>query len=147
VPSKVLETWQLPRPPDYRVESRWTPALTQGGFTPVSIFFLDNYHRLTPRLSYAEAMFLIHLLRFKWSDEAPFPSLIKIAQQMGISTQMARHHARHLEKNSYLKRELRFGETSRYDLQPLFTALEVLQKQGMNPALREDRPSEMARST
>lgn len=143
---KVLGSWQLPPPPDYRVESRWSPALTQGGFTPVSIFFLDNYHRLTPKLAYAEAMFLIHLLRFKWSDEAPFPSLTTIARQMGISAQMARHHARHLEKNSYLKRELRYGETSRYDLQPLLSALEELQKQ-ISPALSERRPSEMARST
>jgi DNA-binding MarR family transcriptional regulator len=92
-------------------------------------------------------MFLIHLLRFKWSDEAPFPSLSTIARQMGISTAMVRCHARHLEKNSYLKRELRFGETSRYDLQPLFTALEELQTRGINPALQDDRLSEMARST
>ena len=131
---KDFESWQVPPPPDYSVESRWTPALTERGFTPVSIFFLDNYHLLVPKLSYAEAMFIIHLLRFKWSEEDPYPSLITIARQMGISSQMARHHARHLEKSGFLKRELRFGETNRYNLQPLFDALEKLQTEGIAPA-------------
>lgn len=110
------------------IAARWTPALIAGGFTPISDFFLDNYHRLSPPISHAEAMFIAHLMRHKWDASAPYPSLKSIAMKMGVSPQAARLYARNLEKKGYLRREMMVGETNRFHLPPLFQALEALQQ-------------------
>lgn len=72
-------------------------------------------------------MFLVHLVRHKWSASMPYPGYKKIATRMGISPTAARGHARKLEKKGLLKRVERIGTTSRFDLTPLFNALEKLQ--------------------
>ena len=114
---------KLPR----EVSARWTPALAKGGWTPIVNFFLDNYHRLSPEpLRYAEAMFVIHLMRHKWDSNAPYPGYKKLAKRMGISAQSARIYARKLQKKGYLHREFKTGETNRFHLRKLFNALETL---------------------
>jgi hypothetical protein len=109
------------------VAARWTPALTKGGWTPVSDFFLDNYRKLDQPLTSNEALLVIHLMRHKWDDAAPFPAFKTLAKRMGVTATSARNHARSLEKKGYLKREKRVGTTNRFDLTPLFRALENLQ--------------------
>ena len=107
------------------VATRWTPALSRN-WTPISDFFLDNYHRLSPPIKYQEAMLIIHLMRHKWDAAAPHPGFPTLAKRMGISPQAARLHARSLETNGYLSREMRVGETNRFHLNKLFAALERL---------------------
>jgi Helix-turn-helix domain len=68
-------------------------------------------YSLTP----GEAMFVLHLMQFKWDDAAPFPGYKRIAAQMGISHKMARTHAKSLETKKLLRREMRVS--------PLFDAL------------------------
>lgn len=109
------------------VSSRWTESLTNTGWTPVSDFFLDAYAKLDPAITNAEAMLVIHLLRHKWDEDPPFPGFSTLARRMGISQTAARAHARSLEKKGYLKRQMRVGTTNKFDLQPLFTALEKFQ--------------------
>jgi DNA-binding MarR family transcriptional regulator len=109
------------------VSARWTPALTQNGWTPVSDYFLDNYTRLTPALTNSEALLVIHLMRHKWDNAPPFPGFKTLARRMGITDTSARNHARSLERKGYLKREKRVGTTNLFDLTPLFQALEKLQ--------------------
>src|SRR4051812_27140574 len=108
------------------VASRWTPALVGGGWTPISDFFLESYRKLNPPISNPEALFVIHLMRHKWDDQHPFPGFATIAKRMGISTTAARGHARALEGKGYLQRVMRIGTTNRFDLRPLFHALEKL---------------------
>jgi hypothetical protein len=108
------------------VAARWTPEIAKLGWTPIAIFFLDNYHRLTPPLKYSEAMFVIHLMRYKWDNAAPFPSFRTIATKMDVSAEAARSYARSLEKKGYLARENQIGETNRFHLNKLFKALERL---------------------
>lgn len=108
------------------VSVRWTPRLAELGWTPIADFFLDNYHRLEPRLKYSEAMFIIHLMRHKWDGEAPFPSIGTVAQKMGISVQAARALARSLERKRLLVREGVIGGTNKFHLGKLFRALEHL---------------------
>lgn len=107
------------------IAKRWTPALIQArGFTPVSNYFLESYSTLQPKISALEAMFIVHLISFKWDEEAPFPSFKKIAAHMGVSASAARSYARSLERKNYLKREARSGDTTIFLLQPLFEKLE-----------------------
>jgi DNA-binding IclR family transcriptional regulator len=71
-------------------------------------------------------MFVIHVIRYKWDDRAPYPSLANIAKQMGISTTSARALARSLENKNYLRREGTPGRTNKYHLDRLFAALESI---------------------
>jgi hypothetical protein len=112
-----------PKTKNFRVDNRWTPELVENGFTPVSIFFLDHYHSLSPPITHAEAVLVIHIIRYKWSDDAPYPGYKTVATQMGISPQMARHHARSLSEKGYLHREMQTGATNKFHLKPLFDAL------------------------
>lgn len=108
------------------VARRWTPKLAES-FTPVSDFFLENYHRLSPPVTSLEAMFIIHLVRHKWDEKPPYPSFRTIAKRMGVTDTSVRNHARSLERGKkYLRREKVVGQPNRFDLQPLFKALEKL---------------------
>lgn len=109
------------------VAKRWTPALARGGWTPISDFFLDNFHRLEPAMTHGEAMLVVLLMRHKWDDAPPFPGFKSISKRMGISITAARQLARRLETKGYLIREKQQGATNRFHLQPLFQALEALQ--------------------
>lgn len=74
-------------------------------------------------------MLVIHLMRHKWTSEAPYPSFKTLAKRMGVSPQAARIHARKLETKNYLKREFKTGEPNRFHLAGLFSALEELLRQ------------------
>jgi hypothetical protein len=60
------------------VAARWTPHLASGGFTPIVDFFLDHYRELG--ITNLEAMFLVHLIRFKWTSQMPFPGFKRLAK-------------------------------------------------------------------
>lgn len=124
------------------IAKRWTPLLVKEGFTPVSTFFLENYHRLEPPLSTLEAMLIILLVKFKWDDRHPRPAFATLAELMGISATAARNHARSLEKKRYLKRLPTLGSSNQFDLTPLFDALERLHKtvKAAEPAAEEPEP-------
>jgi DNA-binding IclR family transcriptional regulator len=98
--------------------------LTKNGWTPVSDDFLRYYGELYPQISTGEAMFIIQLLSYKWDEKMPRPGFKTIARRMGISDNQARTYARSLEKNGYLVRVKRVGQTNRFDLTPMFAALE-----------------------
>ncbi len=104
---------------------RWKHAALFGkGFVAIPTLFLHFYAHLKPhRLTTGEALFVLHLMEFKWDTSAPFPGYATIAQRMGISSKMARRHAQSLEAKGYLRREIRVGQTNRFDLSPLFDAL------------------------
>jgi hypothetical protein len=123
MPASVKQDKALQR----EVSSRWTPALTKGGWTPVSDFFLESYTKLEPPITNSEALLIIHLMRYKWDTTPPFPGFKTLANRMGISTTAVRNHARSLEKKGYLFREKRVGTTNLFDLTPLFLSLEKLQ--------------------
>lgn len=115
----------------FGTQQRWTQKLGRN-FTPVSDFFLANYHRLRPHpnargLNSGEAMLIIQLVSFKRDKRAPFPSQKLLAKRMGIEERMVREHIKNLAKQGYLQRERRtIGGVNVYHLEPLFDALERL---------------------
>ena len=118
--------------PEHRdVAARWTPHLASGGWTPVVDFFLDHYRELG--VTNLEAIFLVHLIRHKWTAQMPFPGFKRIAKRMGISATAARGHARRLEKKGLLKRVERVGSTNRFDLSGLFQAGPILHQTSEAP--------------
>ena len=104
---------------------RWEhPELLQAGYLVVPAAFLRHYSRLTPySLTHGEALFVIHLMEFKWDQAAPFPSYGTLARRMGVSTKMVRRYAKALEQKGFLQRVIRTGNTNRFDLAPLFNKL------------------------
>ncbi len=108
---------------------KWDPTLEKEGFTMISSFFLKNYYRLKPYdLTYGEAMFVIHIMQYKWTEESPYPAFKTIAERMHVSTKSARRFAQSLDKKGYLIREIRKGYTNKFDLKPLINALVALKK-------------------
>ena len=71
-------------------------------------------------------MLLIHIMRYKWGNDAPYPGIKTLAKQMGRSDQMIRTSIRSLEQKKYLRREARIAAPNRYHFQGLFQALEKL---------------------
>jgi DNA-binding IclR family transcriptional regulator len=68
-------------------------------------------------------MFVLQLMAFKWSEEAPFPNYTTLAKRMGITDKQARRYAKALEDKGFLIRNPRIGSSNSFDLQPLFDAL------------------------
>ena len=107
----------------FSVDKRWSPDLVRNGWTPVSDAFLRRYHKLN--MTSAEAMLVVHLHSFKWSEEHPFPSAGKLSSRMGISDVAVRNIIRSLEKKGMLTRIYRGGKANMYDLSPLYQKLSL----------------------
>lgn len=111
--------------PDRSYGKRWKhEALLAGGYLVVPSQFMRYYARLRPYpLTVGEAMFVLHLMEFKWDEAEPYPSYKLLAQRMGCSDKLVRRHARSLEQKKLLKRKARRATTNLFDLTLLFDAL------------------------
>ncbi|MBI5078833.1 helix-turn-helix domain-containing protein [Candidatus Saganbacteria bacterium] len=116
----------------HKIALRWSEKLVKQ-FTPVSDYFLANYHRLkndrgteTPLRS-TEAMLIIQIMRYKWDARAPYPTLGKLAKQMGISTRSVRANLKSLEDLGFIRRERNmYGGPNHYHFDGLIQALEKM---------------------
>jgi len=82
----------------YTLELRFGNAILEAGFTAVPNLFLQHYHHLG--LSDSQAMWVIHLLRYKWTANAPFPRQSSLP--MTCSEKTRRRHAAHLRSRGLL---------------------------------------------
>ena len=110
---------------DLSFAARWKHGeLFNQGYVPVPSQFLFHYANLKPHsLSAGEAMFVLHLMSFKWGAENPFPGYARLAKRMGVTEKMVRRYAKSLEEKKYLVRQPREGKSNSYDLTLLFDAL------------------------
>jgi hypothetical protein len=119
---------------NHTLVARWGKheALFSGreGWLGVPDAFLRCYGKLEPYgLTTAEAMFVLQLMAYKWTEEAPFPSYSTLAKRMGVTTKMVRRYAKALEEKGYLTRTARIGSSNKFELQPLFDAvMQALQR-------------------
>ena len=114
---------------------RLTPRLAEK-FCAVPSYFLANYSRIKPHegaagLTSTEALLIIHLLDFKWTKDAPFPSVGNLAARLGISDRAVRDAMKRLEGLGLIKREARThasgGRSSnKFHLDGLFKRLEKM---------------------
>lgn len=110
--------------------ARWGESLTKQGFTQVSNAFLVHYSELG--ITTEEALFIIHVLRYKWTVEYPFPSFETIATQMGKSRGTVQGYARSLEEKGFLKRKFRKNQSSKIDFSKLIEMLTNSACQNLN---------------
>ena len=108
-----------------------------GGWTPLVDAFLDHYGALG--ISNPEAMFLIHLIRYKWDKGMPFPGFNGLATKMRVTDTSVRKYARDLEQRGLINRVVRPGKTTAFDLAPLFQALEAEVLRGVAEAGKKKR--------
>jgi DNA-binding transcriptional regulator YhcF (GntR family) len=109
-------------PKDFRIAFRWggDTELFRDGFLVVPTRFLRGYTLAKSALTTSEAMLLLVIMTFKWSDEAPYPSYDRLGQIMGVSSRMIGRYAKSLEKKGYVRLTRRRGTSSTFDLDPLF---------------------------
>lgn len=114
---------QTENPLNRSLAARWgSDQLFEEGFLGVPAAFLKSYTRLG--ITSSQAMFILQLMSFKWTESAPFPSYKTLSERMGITTEMARKHAKGLEEKGLLARVRRHGQSNAFDLKPLALALE-----------------------
>lgn len=120
--------------------ARWKHEELFGrGYVPLPTLFLHHYANLKPYpLSAGEAMFVLHLMEFKWDSRSPYPSYRMLARRMNVSDKAVRRHAQNLETKKLLKRGQRIGGTNRFDLTPLFDALKKAVEQDRRAAETDD---------
>ena len=104
----------------YSVSGRWTEYLARSGHVPVVNAFLDYYKDLD--LTDTEAMFIIHLMSYKWDEQHPFPTYAKIAEVMHLKEDSLRRMTLRLQNAGFLRREKVDGRKV-FDLTPLFEKL------------------------
>ena len=104
----------------------WSAGLASKGYTQIANAFLENYHKLG--ISPIQAMFIIHIFKYKWTVSMPFPSFMTIAEQMGRSRNSVQRIARDLERKGLIKRKFRKHETNIIDLSPLISQIETSSK-------------------
>ena len=97
--------------------------MNQGsGYTTVSRKFLQGYLKLG--LTMEEAMLIIHLMDYTFSNSTAFPKIATIAHHTGKSTKTIRRKIRSLREKGYLKTRVRYGRSNAYDFSALLEALE-----------------------
>lgn len=84
--------------------------------------FLENYAALS--ITPSEAMLLILLVSFKWTKQAPFPSVQRLAKLMKCSERNIRKLCQSLESVGLIKRIGREGTSNLFDLSGLYAKLE-----------------------
>ncbi len=82
----------------YQLQITFGSAMLDKGFTAVPNLFLLNYRNLG--LSDGQAMWVVHILRFKWSEKDPYPSQKKLPMKSNPDTR--RKFARALRNKGLL---------------------------------------------
>ena len=116
--------------PERSAAARWGnhKNLFTHGFLVVPHRFLQHYSLLDPPLTTGEALFVLHLMSFKWDRELPFPSYKSLAQRMGVGEKAVRRYAQSLDRKGYLLRHYRKRASNRFDLTGLFDALAAFRR-------------------
>lgn len=120
------------------LDARWTPLLAHTKHTQIVNGFLDYYAKLRVdnlSLNSSDAMLIIHLMRFKWDQNAPYPAYSLLAGLLGVQVPAVRKILQKLERMGYVTRIPRREQTADgedgqwlgnfFDLGGLFAALEV----------------------
>lgn len=150
MPKKLTTTYRSPlelrrkqqlakRESDKTRASRWGVVLAKTKFTELANGFLDHYAKIKvdgESLNSSDAMFIIHLMRFKWDQHPPHPGYDYIAHLMGLTVPAVRKIAKKLERMNLVERVPKYKESldgkkgrqegNYFRLDGLFRALEEL---------------------
>lgn len=132
-----MSTAEAP-PQERSVANRLTPRLAEEGWVAVPALLLRHMARFPcsrgpDGLSPVEVLLLVQLLSFKWTSEAPYPPIKVLAERLGRTERSVYSILSGLKKKGLINwerglsgRDGEPGRANRYDLGPLFRALEQL---------------------
>ena len=124
----------------YPISDRWTEDILSWGFAPIANVFLDNYTLMG--MTNMEALVVIHLMRYKWDKNHPFPSYGTLSEKVGLHHRRLRQIVKDLETKGFLKRIERrkplHSQTNLFDLTPLFDSLEEVIRMGKQLPVETD---------
>lgn len=101
-------------------------ALEVDGWQSLPNMFLDNYAKLG--ISDAEAMVVLHILRYQYHDQLPFPKIATIARRMSVAEKTVQIYVRRLREAGLLVTNRR-RSSQEYDFTPLIDRLLAAQGQ------------------
>lgn len=99
------------------LEAKWGEIIkgVNGGWTGIPNLMLKKQGELG--LKALELNVLINLIRFWWSPEnAPYPSLEKMAEEMGVSSRTIYRTISTLEEKGFINRIQEEGKPTKYEL-------------------------------
>lgn len=108
----------------FELNTKWGEIIQGigGGWTGIPNLLLKKQGILG--LSSTELNVLINLIRFWWeATRAPFPSLEKIASEMGISSRSVFRTIASLEEKGFINRVSEPGKSTKYELHGLLEKL------------------------
>ena len=117
--------------PTGSVAQKWPGNLLDAGFVPVSRIFLRNYFRLEPKLSDFEALFLINLVDYVWSDRRAFPGWQRLSEDLGIPVSRVTDTLEELQMKGFISFvSVKDNKGRAYSLEQFYLKLEELIKSG-----------------
>jgi len=105
-------------------------SIKEDGFLGVPTVYLKNISSLSEYgITPTEALFILHIMSFKWGKDMPYPSYQRLADRMGQSVVYARKLAKSIESKGLMKRIVKKGTTNKFDLSPMFKMLDERSKE------------------
>jgi biotin operon repressor len=103
---------------------KWGAEIVHFGWTAIPNALLRNMGVLG--ISPTEMVIICHLNRFWWEkDRLPFPSILKMADEMGVSSKTIERNLSSLEKKGLIIKIERSGKSNSYDMTPLVEKLRL----------------------
>jgi DNA-binding MarR family transcriptional regulator len=113
--------------PDLSMANKWGSQIVHLGWTSVPNALIRHMGALD--ISPAEMVVICYLIMFWWEkDRLPFPSIMKMAAEVGVSSKTIERKLDSLEKKMLIKKEERLGKSNQYDLSPLIRKLTEILK-------------------
>jgi biotin operon repressor len=117
------------------IKAKWPDPLWRWGFIPVARAFLRNYRRLEPPITHFQAILLMNLIDYVWTEERPaYPSSDRLAEDLGESTARIEKALQQLEENGYVKRDFQGEKLLGYNIEGLYSNLRALIEEGKGKA-------------
>lgn len=107
---------------DAALSKKWGSEIIHFGWTAIPNALLRNMGALD--ITPTEMVVICYLIMFWWEkDRLPFPSITKMAAELGTSAKTIERKLASLESKSLLEKNERQGKSNSYNLSPMIDKL------------------------
>jgi len=107
------------------LSEKWGAEIIHFGWTAIPNALLRNMGALG--INPTEMVIICNLNRFWWEkDRLPFPSILKMADEMGVSSKTIERNLSSLEKKGLIVKKANTGKSNTYDMSPLIEKLRLV---------------------
>jgi hypothetical protein len=113
---------------DASLSKKWGSEVIHFGWTAIPNALLRNMGALD--ITPTEMVVICYLIMFWWEkDRLPFPSITKMATELGTSSKTIERKLGSLEKKLLIVKTERQGKSNQYDLTPMISRLADILKE------------------